>query len=388
MFRQKFSCQRHTILTNPKNSFPRHSRPGFLNSSSCSTPNPTVDYPAIATPYQLSVFSHYNNLQLPLLTPPSPLLNPHRRLSLAPHHRLSLTPHHSLSLPPRRLSPFLFAVASPSLPAVASGGCTSASAGWCTTARFVRPRRLSSLAPNALAPCALAPNALAPNALAPNALAPYALAPNALAPSALAPCVLAPCALAPCALAPSLCTLAPCALEPCALAPNALARNALAPSALAPNALAPNALAPNTLAPCTLAPCALAPNALAPCTLAPCALAPNALATCVDLVQKNVCYHFCSLSFLLQVMHSVGDDNRRDCPVKTANWRPSSSDNNRRTHVATCDNNDREFVFVASGTTVGGVDAWVLDTGATQHMTASATLLNNVTTVAHGGRQR
>ncbi|CAI5961426.1 unnamed protein product [Closterium sp. NIES-64] len=72
----------------------------------------------------------------------------------------------------------------------------------------------------------------------------------------------------------------------------------------------------------------------------------------------------------------------RDCPVKPANWRPSSSDDNRRAHVATCDNNDRDFVFVASGTTVGGVDAWVLDTGATQHMTASATLLNNVTTVA------
>ncbi|CAI5969190.1 unnamed protein product [Closterium sp. NIES-64] len=61
---------------------------------------------------------------------------------------------------------------------------------------------------------------------------------------------------------------------------------------------------------------------------------------------------------------------------------PSSSDDNRRAHVATCDNNDREFIFVASGTTVGGVDAWILDTGATQHMTASATLLNNVTTVA------
>ncbi|CAI6004254.1 unnamed protein product [Closterium sp. NIES-65] len=68
--------------------------------------------------------------------------------------------------------------------------------------------------------------------------------------------------------------------------------------------------------------------------------------------------------------------------LKPANWRPSSSDDNRRAHVATCDNNDREFIFVASGTTVGGVDAWILDTGATQHMTASATLLNNVTTVA------
>ncbi|CAI7814797.1 unnamed protein product [Closterium sp. NIES-54] len=62
--------------------------------------------------------------------------------------------------------------------------------------------------------------------------------------------------------------------------------------------------------------------------------------------------------------------------------RPSSSDDNRCAHVATCDNNDWEFVFVASGTTVGGVDAWVLNTGATQHMTACATLLNNVTTVA------
>ncbi|CAI5991674.1 unnamed protein product [Closterium sp. NIES-64] len=72
----------------------------------------------------------------------------------------------------------------------------------------------------------------------------------------------------------------------------------------------------------------------------------------------------------------------RDCPVKPANWRPSSSDDNWRAHVATCDNNDREFVFVTSGTTVGGVDACVLDTGATQHMTASATLLNNVKTVA------
>ncbi|CAI7750291.1 unnamed protein product [Closterium sp. NIES-54] len=72
----------------------------------------------------------------------------------------------------------------------------------------------------------------------------------------------------------------------------------------------------------------------------------------------------------------------RDCPVKPANWRPSSSDDNRRAHVATCDNNNREFIFVASGTTVGGVDAWVLDTGATQHMTACATLLNNVTMVA------
>ncbi|CAI7806211.1 unnamed protein product [Closterium sp. NIES-54] len=72
----------------------------------------------------------------------------------------------------------------------------------------------------------------------------------------------------------------------------------------------------------------------------------------------------------------------RDCPVKPANRRPSSSDDNRRAHVATCDNNDREFIFVASGTTIGGVDAWVLDTGATQHMTACATLLNNVTTVA------
>ncbi|CAI7866426.1 unnamed protein product [Closterium sp. NIES-53] len=57
-------------------------------------------------------------------------------------------------------------------------------------------------------------------------------------------------------------------------------------------------------------------------------------------------------------------------------------DDNWRAHVVTCDNNDREFVFVASGTTVGGVDAWVLDTGATQHMMACATLLNNVTTVA------
>ncbi|CAI5939532.1 unnamed protein product [Closterium sp. NIES-64] len=72
----------------------------------------------------------------------------------------------------------------------------------------------------------------------------------------------------------------------------------------------------------------------------------------------------------------------RDCPVKPANWRPSSSDDNRHAHVATCDNNDREFVFVASGTSVGGVDAWVLDTDATQHMTACAALLNNVTTVA------
>ncbi|CAI5482793.1 unnamed protein product [Closterium sp. Yama58-4] len=71
----------------------------------------------------------------------------------------------------------------------------------------------------------------------------------------------------------------------------------------------------------------------------------------------------------------------RECPVKPANWKPSSDDN-RRAHVATCDNNDREFVFVASGTTVGGVDAWVLDTGATQHMTACAALLNNVTTEA------
>ncbi|CAI7804503.1 unnamed protein product [Closterium sp. NIES-53] len=72
----------------------------------------------------------------------------------------------------------------------------------------------------------------------------------------------------------------------------------------------------------------------------------------------------------------------RDRPVKPANWRPSSSDDNRRAHVATCDNNDRDFIFVASGTTVGGVDAWVLDTGATQHMTACATLLDNVTMVA------
>ncbi|CAI5478933.1 unnamed protein product [Closterium sp. Yama58-4] len=72
----------------------------------------------------------------------------------------------------------------------------------------------------------------------------------------------------------------------------------------------------------------------------------------------------------------------RECPVKPANWKPSSSDDNRRAHVATCDNNDRDFVFVASGTTVGGVDAWILDTGATQHMTACATLLNNVTTEA------
>ncbi|CAI7873503.1 unnamed protein product, partial [Closterium sp. NIES-53] len=47
--------------------------------------------------------------------------------------------------------------------------------------------------------------------------------------------------------------------------------------------------------------------------------------------------------------------------------------------MATCDNSNREFVFVASGTTVGGVDVWVLDTGVTQHMTVCATLLNNVT---------
>ncbi|CAI5462115.1 unnamed protein product [Closterium sp. Yama58-4] len=72
----------------------------------------------------------------------------------------------------------------------------------------------------------------------------------------------------------------------------------------------------------------------------------------------------------------------RECPVKPANWKPASSDDNRRAHVATWDNNDKEFVFVASGTTVGGVDVWVLDTGATQHMTACATLLNNVTTEA------
>ncbi|CAI5474118.1 unnamed protein product [Closterium sp. Yama58-4] len=70
-----------------------------------------------------------------------------------------------------------------------------------------------------------------------------------------------------------------------------------------------------------------------------------------------------------------------ECPVKPANWKPSSDDN-RRAHVATCNNNDREFVFVASGTTVGGVDAWILDTGATQRMMACATLLNNVTTEA------
>ncbi|CAI7893563.1 unnamed protein product [Closterium sp. NIES-53] len=75
------------------------------------------------------------------------------------------------------------------------------------------------------------------------------------------------------------------------------------------------------------------------------------------------------------------------CPIKPANWRPSSSDDNRRAHVATCGNNDWEFIFVASGTTVGGVDAWVLDTGATQHMMACATLLNNVTTVASFKRE-
>ncbi|CAI7796374.1 unnamed protein product [Closterium sp. NIES-53] len=76
----------------------------------------------------------------------------------------------------------------------------------------------------------------------------------------------------------------------------------------------------------------------------------------------------------------------RDYPVTPTNWRPSSSDDNQRAHVATCDNNDREFIFVASGTTVGGVDAWVLNVGATQHMTACATLLNNVTTVAPAKR--
>ncbi|CAI5458301.1 unnamed protein product [Closterium sp. Yama58-4] len=135
-----------------------------------------------------------------------------------------------------------------------------------------------------------------PSALAPNALAPNALAPNALAPNALAPCALAPCALAPNALAP-------CALAPCALAPWALAPCALAPWALAPCALAPYALAPCALAPYALAPCALAPNELAPCALAPYALAP-----CVDLVPKLLHYHFCSLSFLLQVMPSVHAD--------------------------------------------------------------------------------
>ncbi|CAI5482633.1 unnamed protein product [Closterium sp. Yama58-4] len=67
----------------------------------------------------------------------------------------------------------------------------------------------------------------------------------------------------------------------------------------------------------------------------------------------------------------------RECPVKPANWKSSSSDDNRRAHVATFDNNDREFIFVASGTTVGGVDAWVLTH---QHMTTCTTLLNNMTT--------
>ncbi|CAI5483435.1 unnamed protein product [Closterium sp. Yama58-4] len=144
------------------------------------------------------------------------------------------------------------------------------------SARKMSELNNGALAPNALAPCALAPNALAPCALAPCALAPNALAPCALAPNALAPCALAPCALAPCALAP--CALTPCALAPCALAPFALA-----PCALAPYALAPSALAPNALAPCALAPC-------------------------VNLVPKLLHYHFCSLSFLLQMMPSVHAD--------------------------------------------------------------------------------
>ncbi|CAI5458299.1 unnamed protein product [Closterium sp. Yama58-4] len=229
------------------------------------------------------------------------------------------SPHSNVASLNNVASPSLPTVASPSLPIIASPSVPSVALPSSSPSPSIPSRRrlwwvherergllrdrafceapsfqfFLPVGPSALAPNALAPNALAPNALAPNALAPCALAPYALAPNALAPCALAPWALAPCALAPY-------ALAPCALAPYALA-----PCALAPNALAPCALAPCALAPCALAPCALAPCALAPCALAPCALAPYALAPCVDLVPKLLHYHFCSLSFLLQVMPSV-----------------------------------------------------------------------------------
>ncbi|CAI5482605.1 unnamed protein product [Closterium sp. Yama58-4] len=68
----------------------------------------------------------------------------------------------------------------------------------------------------------------------------------------------------------------------------------------------------------------------------------------------------------------------RECRSKPKNWTPSNpTQEERHANVVTSGEDTKEFVFIAGEGALGG-PAWLLDTGATQHMTPNADLLEDV----------
>ncbi|CAI5966722.1 unnamed protein product [Closterium sp. NIES-64] len=70
----------------------------------------------------------------------------------------------------------------------------------------------------------------------------------------------------------------------------------------------------------------------------------------------------------------------RECRSKPRDWTPTSTSliqEERRANVVTLGEDTKELVFIAGEGALGGL-AWLLDTGATQHMTPHAELLEDV----------
>ncbi|CAI7820490.1 unnamed protein product, partial [Closterium sp. NIES-54] len=75
----------------------------------------------------------------------------------------------------------------------------------------------------------------------------------------------------------------------------------------------------------------------------------------------------------------------RECWSKLRDWNPTSpTQEERRANVVTSGEDTKELVFIAGGA-LGGL-AWLLDTGATQHMTPHAELLEDVSADAPSKR--
>ncbi|CAI5996503.1 unnamed protein product [Closterium sp. NIES-65] len=73
----------------------------------------------------------------------------------------------------------------------------------------------------------------------------------------------------------------------------------------------------------------------------------------------------------------------RECRSKPRDWTPTSLiQEERRANVVTSGEDTKELVFIAGEGALGGL-AWLLDTGATQHMTPRAELLEDVSADAH-----
>ncbi|CAI7912365.1 unnamed protein product [Closterium sp. NIES-53] len=71
----------------------------------------------------------------------------------------------------------------------------------------------------------------------------------------------------------------------------------------------------------------------------------------------------------------------RECRKRPSDWTPSMArDQEGNAHTASCEADDtrESLVLVAGNGNKAPSDAWFLDTGATQHMTHSASLLNNI----------